>query len=332
MPEPIILLPLKVVPGRLARPADPALHRRAGATMGTRWSLVLVGGDADAAAALVQRALDAVVAEMSQWEPESELSLFNRAGAGSWHALSPGLFHVLRAGLALARHSDGAFDPTIGAVVDLWGFGPAVAGAVPPDPAALAAALAVSGWRRIGFDAAGRRACQPGGLRLDLSGIAKGHGVDRAVRALEQAGHHNFLIEVGGELAARGLKPDGEPWWVDCEVPPGAVLPPVRIGLLDMAVATSGDYRRYLELDGVRLAHSIDPRTGMPLRDAPALVTVLHPECMIADALATAITVLGVERGLALADEAQAAAIMVTRAADGWEQHLSRVAMAMAAA
>ncbi len=105
-------------------------------------------------------------------------------------------------------------------------------------------------------------------MRLDLSGIAKGHGVDRAAHALEAAGHFSFLLEAGGELVARGLKPDGEPWWVDLELPSDTGLPPTRIALLDTGIATSGDYRRYLELDGTRLPHSIDPRTGAPLAGA----------------------------------------------------------------
>ncbi|OYX46401.1 MAG: hypothetical protein B7Y97_13565 [Sphingomonas sp. 32-66-10] len=299
--------------------------------MGTRWSLDL-SGDADPQAleALVQSELDAVVREMSQWEWDSEISRFNRAEAGSWHVLSPGFFHVLRGGLAMARVTGGAFDPTLGAVVDLWGFGPVAVEHIPPLPDALAQALALSGWQKLELDETSRRARQPGGLRLDFSGIAKGHGLDRVARALEQAGHRSFLFELGGELIARGLKPDAYPWWVELEVPPGADLPPVRVGLLDMAIATSGDYRRYVEIDGRRMAHSIDPRSGAPLVDPPACVTVLHAECMIADALATAITVLGTEAGLALAEKAQVAAIVIERDGQGWRRTLSSHARAMA--
>jgi thiamine biosynthesis lipoprotein len=332
----LLLLPVDLTPGRLVRPAASAVHRLGGATMGTHWSLAFAGSrDPAEMRALVQAELDAVVAEMSSWEPESELSRFNRAPGGSWHDLSPGLFHVMRAALAMARRTGGAFDPTLGAVTNLWGFGPAAPAQLPPSVAALAAARARSGWRRIGFDLEARRLLQPGGLALDLCGIAKGHGADRAARALEQAGIASFLLEVGGELVARGLKSDGEPWWVDCETPPGADLPPTRIALVDMAVATSGDYRRYLTLEGRHLPHSFDAATGAPLGRAPASVTVLHPECMIADALATAITVLGVARGLALADAAQAAAIILHKEGDGegrdvWRRSLSARALAMA--
>lgn len=331
MSETLVLLPPEVEPGRLARSAGEGRHVLSGAAMGTRWSLDL-SGDADARAleALVQAELDAVVGEMSQWEPESEISRFNRAEPGSWHALSPGFSHVLRAGLAMARVTGGGFDPTLGAVVDLWGFGPLAVEHIPPLPDALAQARARSGWAKVELDETNHRARQPGGLRLDFSGIAKGHGLDRVARALEQAGHRSFLFELGGELIARGLKPDACPWWVELELPPGAELKPIRVGLLDMAIATSGDYRRFVEVDGRHLAHSIDPRTGAPLVNAPASVTVLHGECMIADALATAITVLGREEGMALAERAEVAAIVIEREGDGWSRTLSSHAQAMA--
>ncbi|WEK46574.1 MAG: FAD:protein FMN transferase [Candidatus Andeanibacterium colombiense] len=333
MSESLLLLPLEVDPARLVRPAAPDLFALSGAAMGTAWSLQ-IGGPADphAALTLVQGALDEVVGEMSQWEPGSELSRFNRAEPGSWHKLSPGFAHVLRVGLALAAKTDGAFDPALGAVVDLWGFGPPVADRIPPAPEALAEARERSGWRRLEFDAEGRRARQPGGLQLDFSGIAKGHGVDRAVRALERAGHSCFLLEVGGELAARGLRPDGYPWWVDIETPPEADLAEIRIGLTGMAAATSGDYRRFVEAEGTRFAHTLDPRSGAPLAGAVPSVTVLHPECMIADALATAITVLGPDRGIALAEEAQVAAILLLEDRGGWSRRLSSRAQAMAEA
>jgi FAD:protein FMN transferase len=331
VPEPLLLLPLEAPRQRLARPVDGPLLRLSGVTMGTRWSLALAGrAEASAAERLVQAELDAVVAAMSQWEPESELSRFNRAEAGTWHALSPELCHVLHAGLGLAARTGGAFDPTVGSVVDLWGFGPARPEIVPPDPLELRHALDASGWRRLRLDVERRRAWQPGGLRLDLSGIAKGFGADQAARALERAGFGAFLLEVGGEIAARGVKSDGEPWWVECELPPSADVPPVRIGLVDGAVATSGDYRRAIATGNARLSHTIDPRTGMPVPEAFASVTVIHPECMIADALATAITVMGLDAGLALADEAAAAAIVIYRDAGRWRTTLSARARAMA--
>jgi len=331
--ETLVLLPPAVEPGRLVRSAGEGRHALSGASMGTHWSLDLSGeAGPHALEELIESELGAVIREMSQWERESEISRFNRAKAGSWHELSPGFFHVLRAGLAMARATGGAFDPTLGAVVNLWGFGPETVEPFPPLPDELEKARALSGWEKIELDEVSRRARQPGGVMLDFSGIAKGHALDRVARALEQAGHRSFLFELGGELIARGLKPDAFPWWVELELPPGANLPPMRVGLLDMAIATSGDYRRYVDMDGRRMAHSIDPRSGAPLIDPPAAVTVLHSECMIADALATAITVLGREAGMALAEQAQVAAIVTERDGQGWRRTLSSYARLMAEA
>lgn len=327
MVEPLVLLPLSVSPTRLVRPADDGLRRLAGRSMGTHWSLNIAGKiDPAAVTALVQAELDAVVAEMSQWEPASELSRFNSAEANCWRRLSPGFVEVLSQGLYIAQRTQGAFDPTLGAVVDLWGFGPVTPTCLPPPADKLAEARAASGWKKLALDTSSRLARQPGGLKLDLSGIAKGHAADRAARRLEDEGHVSFLMEVGGELVARGLKPDGQPWWVDLEQPPQADLPPIRIGLVHMAVATSGNYRRYHDLG----AHTLDPRTAAPLRDAPASVTVLHETCMSADALATALTVLGVEAGLAFAEEEQLAAIFMHQHDGAWRQALSSRARAMA--
>lgn len=331
MLEPLLLLPLTADPARLVCPAGAVCHDLGGATMGTRWSLRLAAPAYPAGLAdRVQAELDAVVAEMSHWEPDSLLSHFNAAPADSWHALPPGFAAVIDAALALAAIGDGAFDPAIGAVVDLWGFGPVAAAALPPPAAALAAARAAGGWRRLDFDRAGSRLRQPGGLRLDLSAIAKGHAVDRVAALLRDAGHPAFLLEIGGELRGEGLRPDGQPWWVDIEPPPGCPLPRTRIGLTGLSVATSGDYRRFHHVDGRRLAHSIDPRTGMPLGDAPPSVSVVHPQAMLADAWATLLTVRGVEAGLALADAHGIAAIFLHRSAHGWLRSLSAAARAMA--
>lgn len=331
MLEPLLLLPLTADPARLVCPAGAVRHDLGGATMGTRWSLRL------AAPALppglgerIQAELDTVVAEMSHWEPGSHLSRFNAAPADSWHALPPGFAAVMAAALDLAALSDGAFDPAIGAVVDLWGFGAVAAERLPPDPAALAAARAAGGWRRLGFDRATARLHQPGGVRLDLSAIAKGHAVDRVAALLRDAGHPAFLLEIGGELRGEGLRPDGQPWWVDVEPPPGCPLPRTRIGLTGLSVATSGDYRRFHAVDGRRLAHTLDPRTGTPVSNAPPSVSVLHDQAMLADAWATLLTVLGVDAGLALADAHGIAAIFLHRSAHGWLRSLSAAARAMA--
>ncbi|WCM29894.1 FAD:protein FMN transferase [Sphingomonas sp. QA11] len=287
--------------------------------MGTSWSARVVSPrPASDIRAAIKRALDGVIAEMSNWEPDSDLSRFNRAPPGQWQALPADLLQVLDAGLAVARASGGAFDPTAGALVDLWGFGPAGRGALPAETEVMAAPV---GWRKL--EISETRARRTADVRLDLSGIAKGFGVDALARALHGLGAGDFLAEIGGELVGAGVKPDGEPWWVELEAPPGARIAPLRVALHDLAVATSGDYRRFFETGGRRYAHSIDPRTRRPVANGIAAVTVLNPRCMLADAWATALTVLGPEEGLALAIREGLAVRFVIRDASGYREILS---------
>lgn len=287
--------------------------------MGTTWSLRVDNPrmlPLDALRHAVQSALDEVVAQMSHWDPDSALGRFNRAPAGSMHTL-PGAFNdVLARALHWAEASGGALDPGMGPLVALWGFGPNAVDedSLPPDAAALAAAHARCGWQRIAHDAAVRTLVQPGGLSLDLSGIAKGYGVDAGVAALQRLGLGDFLLEVGGELRGVGRRPGGLPWQV--QVDPGAG-PGLRIALADRAVATSGDRWHVREQAGRRWSHTLDPRTGEPVAHALASVTVLHEHCMDADALATVLTVLGIEEGRAFADRHGAAALFARREPDG---------------
>ena len=330
-----------VVPLDLAPPvAAGVVHCLHGLTMGTRWSVKLV---ADAKLPLqplrdcIQRCLDDVVAQMSTWERESDLSRFNRAEAGSWQVLPPDFFQVLDYALCVARDSGGAYDPTAGALVDLWGFGAprhySDAGFVAPDDAAIAKARACTGWQRVVLDPATQRAQQPGGVCLDLSAVAKGFGVDQVARYLIGCGIENHLVEVGGELRGAGTKPDGQPWWVALENPPPPGPPhdasQTIVALHGLAAATSGDYRRSFDLDGRRHCHSVDPRTGHPITHGLASVTVLHPECMAADALSTALTVMGLEQGLAHARRHRIAALFVQRNGAGLEEHMSEAFAAL---
>ncbi|MEP9358110.1 FAD:protein FMN transferase [Sphingomonas sp. KR3-1] len=305
-----------------------AFHRRqagapvlscAGETMGTSWSARIVAAP-DGIAARIQAELDRVVGEMSHWAPKSDLSRFNRSEPGRWQPLPVGFANVLAAALEVAEKSAGAFDPAMGALVDLWGFGPPGPRAGIPDAAEIAAARAVSGRAHIEQD--GRRARRTAPATLDFSGIAKGHGVDRVAEMLRSMELPDFLVEVGGELRGEGIKPDGQPWWVDLEPVPGSRLAPIRAALHGLSVATSGDYRRSFAHAGRGYAHTLDPRTGRPLENQVASVSVLHPCCMLADAWATALSVLGPE-AMALAEREGLAAHMVVRAGSGFAEHLS---------
>ena len=286
----------------------------AGETMGTVWSLAAAIPPAIAESAIratLEHGFARVIAQMSQWEPDSEISRFNRAAPATQVPLSAEFAHVLDCALTIARASEGAFDPALGAASELWGFGAGPAPARVPE----AGPRGGPGWRDLALDPTGRVALQPGGLRLDLSGIAKGFAVDHGIRQLEGMGIRHALLDIGGELRGAGVRADGLPWWVDAEIPPGSTAPLARIGLSGWAIATSGNYRRRREAEGHSWSHSLDPASGAPLGDDVLAATALHRGCMQADALATAILVLGPERGLAFADRYGVPARIVTREA-----------------
>jgi thiamine biosynthesis lipoprotein len=330
-----VLIPLQLDESQ-APPAGAELLHWQGRTMGTTWSVRVVvprGLEAAKLQAQAQALLDGVVAEMSPWEDGSVISRFNRAEAGSWHVLPADFFAVLRAALALARDSDGAFDPSVGALVDLWGFGPPGARDDVPGDAAIDAARAVCGWRKLVLDEAAQRVRQPGGLCLDFSGIAKGFAVDKLSGFLRGFGLRHHLVEVGGELRGSGLRPDGHPWWVALEAPPlaGGVENPddTIVALHELAIATSGDYRKFFTVGARRYAHTLDPRSGRPLENDLAAVTVLHESCMMADAEATALYVLGPEPGLRYAEARGLAARFLRRCGDGFVETMTTAMAAM---
>lgn len=304
--------------------------------MGTTWTVRFINMHQQSdvvVRALIQRELDLVVAQMSTWQEDSNLSIFNRADANTWHALPAAFFTVLDCALKIAAETEGAFDPTVGPLVNLWGFGPNGERTSPPDASEVKALHADCGWQKLQLDKDGMRALQPGNVYVDFSGIAKGYSVDRIARALTDAGIENYLIEVGGELYGAGIKPDGQPWWIALETSPIAqTVTESIVALHGLAVATSGDYRRYFEHHGQHYAHTMDPRTGFPIdraTNALVSVTVLHAECMVADALATAFTVMGVKAALAYAKKKDIVVLLIEHKADGFEEHFSAKLMAM---
>ncbi|MEZ5484639.1 MAG: FAD:protein FMN transferase [Lysobacteraceae bacterium] len=312
------------VPASRAAP-EVVLDTLYGASMGTRWRVCLAADrrrDLHALHDAIQQVLDGVVAQMSHWEPDSDISRFNRAPAGSWQVLPEAFFHVLQTALAVAEASAGAYDPSIGPLVDLWGFGPRGSQST-PSMAAQDEVHQRVGWQRLQLDVDGRRALQPGGLALDLSAIAKGHAVDAVANLLRDRGIEAALVDVGGELCGFGRRPDGAAWSVQVSSDEDdEQLPPCIIELADRCVASSGDRWRHRDVDGRRLAHSLDPRTGQPLDDAP-LVTVIAERCLLADAWSTALGVLGVSDGRALAEREGIAVRFVEQRADGPHEHRS---------
>jgi thiamine biosynthesis lipoprotein len=296
--------------------------RIGGESMGTVWSLDYYGNreqSPEVVRAAILRAYGSVIAEMSHWDIDSALSRYNRAPASSWFAMPDGMAFVVDAALEAALDSHGAFDPTLGALVSRYGFGP------PGSPT-----QGPSGFRHLRRD--GKSLWQPGGLQLDLSAIAKGYAVDLAARSLGGLGINSYLLELGGELRGEGVKPGGEPWWVSLERPAGGEtpgFPEVLVGLCGLSIATSGDYRRQAMHEGRIVSHTIDPRTQEPIANGIVSATVIHPECIWADAYATAIGVLGWDSGLAFAEERNLAALLVRRSAQSYEYSISPAFRAM---
>jgi len=293
-----------------------------GETMGTVWRVRLVvpgGCDVMELRAAIERLLARLVAEMSHWAPESLLSRFNRAAPGGWTRLPPDFAAVVAAAFDIAVRSGGAFDPAIGRLVDLWGFGARPHTEVPSE-AAIAAALRRSGWHQLAFDRAAGWLHQPGGVALDLSGIAKGYAVDAVARLLREQNVAHALVEIGGECRGFGVRPDFDPWWVDLEVPRGIDVAPLRVALHGLAMATSGDY--------VRGRHTIDPRSGRPVETAIA-VSVLHETAMLADAWASALTVLGPGAAEAVAVREALAARCIFRDGGAMREWISPALRAM---
>jgi thiamine biosynthesis lipoprotein len=321
-----VLVPLEIDPA--PAPAGSRPQALSGTAMGTGWSARLMlppGVTADLGSAL-QAELDQIVAQMSHWDETSLLSRYNRAAAGSWHALPPQFFAVMDYALWTFEASAGAYDPAAGALVDLWGFGAVgrydQAGFYAPAPHTVAALLARRRAARPLLDRAARRLLQPGGAILDLSSVAKGHAVDRMALCLERHGVHHYLVEAGGELRGAGVKADGQPWWVEIEGVPDAASADAAadhqplLALHGLAVATSGDYRRHFQHANRRISHTLDPRSGYPIANGVASSTVIAPTCMAADALSTALTVMGPEAGLAFAEARGLAARFLLRHAD----------------
>lgn len=276
-----------------------------GATMGTRWSALVYAATTTNIAKLetaLADAVDQVDRQMSSWKPESDLMRLNAAPLGVWVPVPAELMFVLAKGLETGRASGGAFDIGLGDLVDAWGFGPI---GIEPDATAIRALLQKErspAHEALELDLASRRARKHAQLQLDLSGIAKGFGVDEMMRVVQVFGIDNALVSLDGELKARGVKPDGAPWAVAVEKPDYDTRSPLGvITLRDAAIATSGDYRHWVDVGQRRLSHTMNRLLGGPSDNAIASVSVISQSCIEADAWATALLVLGQTEGPRLA-------------------------------
>jgi len=270
----------------------------------------------------VKELLDKLNGQMSTYQQDSELSKINQNKTGEWVTVSDALYQVLKQANSISELSNGAFDITVGPLVNLWGFGPRGITFVAPDEEKIKQQLLNTGYKQLLFnDDKQQIKKQVPLLYLDLSAIAKGYAVDRVGGLLEASGIADYMVEIGGELRLNGLNLQKKPWRIAVEKPTAEqrmiqkVLP-----LSNISLATSGDYRNFFEVDGVRFSHTIDPRSGKPIIHKLASITILSDTTMKADALATALMVLGAEQGYQLAEKENIAALFIIKTKEGFTE------------
>lgn len=290
-----------------------------GSTMGTSYSIKVVVDEAAQAAnaSEIQQRVDSYLQDinqvMSTYIADSELSRLNRAPAGTSHAASSDLRQILSLARRVSEQSGGAFDITVGPLVGAWGFGPQKVAETLPSDEELEALMLRVGYEKLEVNPQGK-VTKHAAIYLDLSSIAKGWAVDGLADILLAEGLQNFMVEIGGELRIRGKNPSGRPWTIGIENPSlFRSGPREAIASTNAAIATSGDYRNYREVDGKRFSHTIDPMSGKPITHKLASVTVVCDTAAEADAYSTAINVLGPKRGLAFAKQHQIAAYFIVR-------------------
>lgn len=308
------------------RPSRLPAFELTGSAMGTSFKVTLVApGDKISMQELQSRivnTLETIEDLTSTWRSGSELSKFNANTKTGWIDTSFKLCQALEKALAISRLSDGAFDITVGPLVNLWGFGPDGTAGEPPTDASLRAVMATVGYQHLQTNceipAVEKRVEN---IYADLSGWAKGYAVDEVAELLDQHEFPDYLVEVGGEIRVRGHNADGLEWAIAVEAPSiSRRMPHAVLRVTDTSVATSGDYRNFFEHDGQRYSHTIDARTGRPVTHALAAVTVVNPSAAFADAMATALLVLGPADGPELAEKRGIAAFFLIRSATGIEE------------
>lgn len=301
-----------------------ALHTFEGQTMGTNFSIKLVGTDLNeerlkALRMLVEDTLQDIDKKMSTYRQDSELSRFNKTNTTEPFHVSADMLSVFQHALDISELTYGAFDITVGPMVDAWGFGPLDEPTELPAEDDIERLKSQVDYRKLEINITEKtiRKLSPI-LACDLSGIAKGYAVDQIADLLSSEGIESYLVEIGGEVRTLGFSDRGDHWYIGIERP-ALGFPSIQrlVPLHKLSLATSGDYRNYYEIEGQRLSHMIDPRTGRPVSHSLTAVSVIEPLCVRADAIATALEVLGLEDGFALAVERGWAALFVIRNEDG---------------
>lgn len=303
--------------------APPRATLITGNTMGTTYSVKIVDKvDAPFLKKLIDTKLADVNQLMSTYIPESELSRLNQAPINQIFRLSKENIEVMRIARKIHDVSDGQFDITIGPLVNLWGFGPDINQQILPSQEEIDLARSQVGMKFLSISDEG--AVKKADIYIDLSSIAKGYGVDQIALLLEARGFNNYLVEIGGELRGKGVNGKGNSWRIAIEKPDVSQRTAFKaIELRDQAMATSGDYRNYFEVDGQRYSHTISPVTGRPITHNVASVTVLAETTTMADGYATAINVMGAEKGLAMAERQSLAVLVILKTENGFEERYS---------
>lgn len=299
-----------------------------GMTMGTSYQVKIITNDdvpTENLGEQIENRLSSLNQTFSTYIETSELMQFNQAKTGQPQAISEDMQVVMSIAQEVYGLTDGAFDPTVAPLVNLWGFGPNESNNVIPQSEQIQQALSVIGLNHLVLNKAAKKAQREQDIKLDFSAIAKGYAVDAVADLLESSGIQHYLVEVGGELRAGGYKPNGDLWRIAIERP-SLVQGDVQqvIALQDVAVATSGDYRNYFEKNGKRYSHTIDPRIGYPVDHELASVTVIEETAVKADALATAMMVMGPEDSLMLAEKYNIPVYILVKEADGFKVQYSK--------
>ena len=256
---------------------------------------------------------------MSTYKPDSEVSRFNASLPDQWFSVSAETLEVISLAQQISEKTSGAFDISVAKLVNLWGFGPEQSKFKIPETNTLQKVLDQIGYQNLQVDESQLRIRKKTPLLIDLSAIAKGYGVDEAADYLDSLAVESYLVEVGGEIRTRGLKPDGSPWRIAIESPNSQQRDVYGIiDITDLAVATSGDYRNYFEQNGQRFSHTINPTTGYPIKHNLASVTVIGQRAAEVDALATAFSVMGLENALRYATKYNVAAYFIVKKEEGF--------------
>jgi thiamine biosynthesis lipoprotein len=301
-----------------------------GHTMGTTWHVTytplgeLRDVPSDEVQQAIEKLLDDVNRSMSTYRSDSEISQFNQTTPAKWFTVSEQFMTVLQAAMHIGDASEGAYDVTVGPLVNLWGFGPDAYKDTVPEEAKLKELLGHIGQSNLTVDKPAHKILKSDTLSLDFSSIAKGYGVDRVADWLGSSGVQDYLVEVGGEMRLAGKNPSGSAWRIAIEQPDSIVgSVATAISLSNDALATSGDYRNYFEVNGKRYSHTIDPRTGYPIAHDLVSVTVVHASAMIADGWATAFMVMGAQQAMEVALEQHLAVYLIQRTASDYYSNYS---------